>query len=75
MAGRLGPSWVGSVVPLVLSHKVMRNRCGGLLLEISWFRWVAPLQPGVVGHLYGTGCMAPRRLPSEGVDRIHIHMP
>jgi hypothetical protein len=50
MAGRSGPSWVGLAVPLVLSCKAAQNWCVGLLLEISFFRWVAPLlQPGVVG--------------------------
>jgi hypothetical protein len=52
MASRLGPSYVGLALPLVLSRKAARNRCGGLLLEISLFRWVAPhLQLGVVGPL------------------------
>jgi hypothetical protein len=42
MACRSGPFRVGSVVLLVLSHKATWNRCGGLLLEISLFRWVPP---------------------------------
>jgi hypothetical protein len=46
--------------PLILSHKATKNKCGGLLLEISLFSWVAPpLQPGVVEPLYGMGYMAP----------------
>jgi hypothetical protein len=53
------PGWFGFTARLVSQSDV--KLMWWVTLEISLFRWVAPpLQPEVVGPLYGTGCMAPQ---------------
>jgi hypothetical protein len=65
------PGWFGGAA--CLASKSDGKSLWRVTLKISLFRWVAPpLQPGVVGPLYSTGCMAPQLFAAR-LSRTNPH--